>query len=92
MAMILVNIPTVLRKITKGADLIPAWGNTVAEVIDNIDTVYGSIKERIYDKNGHVRRYINIYVNEDNILNLDNEQTPVGAGDTIFIMPAMSGG
>ena len=62
--MIKVRIPTPLRPMTGGKNEVEIAGNTIAEIIDNLGTAHPGIKERLYDEEGEVRRFINIYVNE----------------------------
>ncbi len=86
-----VRIPTPLRTLTAGKDEVQAEGSTVAQVIDHLETTYPGIKERLCDDKG-VRRFVNIYANEEDIRFLDNLDTPLSDGDTISIVPAIAGG
>lgn len=88
---ITVRIPTPLRSLTGGADEVAIVGATVREVIDNLESKHPGLKERLCDEKG-VRRFVNIYANEEDIRFLDNLETPVKDGDSISIVPAIAGG
>ncbi len=90
--MITVRIPTPLRPMTGGKNEVEIAGNTVAEIIDNLGTAHPGIKERLYDEEGEVRRFINIYVNEEDIRFLTGKDTPLKDGDQVSIIPAIAGG
>ncbi|MGV7228059.1 MAG: ubiquitin-like small modifier protein 1 [Nitrospirales bacterium] len=90
--MIKVRIPTPLRPMTGGKNEVEIAGNTVAEIIDNLGTAHPGIKERLYDEEGEVRRFINIYVNEEDIRFLTGKDTPLKDGDQVSIIPAIAGG
>ena len=87
-----VRIPTPLRKFTGGAESVAASGSTIAAVVQDLETRHPGLKERICDDNGKIRRFVNVYVNGDDIRFLDNLQTPVKEGDEISIVPAIAGG
>lgn len=87
-----VRIPTPLRTLTNGSDEVTVEGNSVKEIIDNLETVHSGIKERICDDDGQIRRFINFYVNDEDIRFLSNQETEVKDGDQISIVPAIAGG
>jgi len=87
-----VRIPTPLRKLTNNEELVEVSANTVGGVIDELQTRYPGIKERLLDDSGTVRRFVNVYVNEEDIRFLQNQQTPIKSGDEISIIPAIAGG
>jgi molybdopterin synthase sulfur carrier subunit len=87
-----VRIPTPLRKYTAGADAVEADGTTVALLVGDLDKRYPGIKARICDEAGQVRRFVNMFVNGEDIRFLSNLDTPVKAGDEISIVPAIAGG
>lgn len=87
-----VRVPTPLRKFTQGADEVDAQGDTVKALVDNLDHQFPGIKERICDETGKVRRFVNVYVNGDDIRFLQNLETTVSSGDNISIVPAIAGG
>jgi len=87
-----VKIPTPLQKLTKNQAEVESEGKTVQELIDGLEKNYPGIKERICDEKGKVRRFINIYVNEEDVRFLKGDDTPVKDGDEISIIPAIAGG
>lgn len=87
-----VRIPTPLRTVTKGADEVTAEGKTIKEIIDNLEANHKGIKERICDNDGQIRRFINFYLNDEDIRFMGNQNTPVKDGDQISIVPAIAGG
>ncbi len=87
-----VRIPTPLRRLTKGLEEVKAEGSTVAEVIEYLDREFPGMKERICDENGEVKKFVNIYVNQEDIRFLDNITTKLNDGDEISIVPAIAGG
>ncbi len=89
---ITVRIPTPLRSLTGGADEVAIEGRTVGEVIENLEKKHPGIKERVCDEKGNVRRFVNIYANEEDIRFLDNLASAVKDGDSVSIVPAIAGG
>lgn len=87
-----VRVPTPLRKFTNGADEVKAQGNTVRALVDDLEKNFPGIKERICDETGKIRRFVNVYVNGDDIRFLQNMETAVKEGDNISIVPAIAGG
>lgn len=87
-----VRVPTPLRKYTHGADEVSAQGNTVKAIVEDLEKSYPGIKERICDETGKVRRFVNVYVNGDDIRFLQNLETTLKEGDSISIVPAIAGG
>ena len=87
-----VRIPTPLRKLTNGAELVDVNAPTVGSAIAELQSRFPGIKERLVDENGEVRRFVNVYVNEEDIRFLQNQQTPLKDGDEISIIPAIAGG
>ena len=87
-----VRIPTPLRKYTGDEANVEVAGSTIGEVIDNLETSHSGIKENIIDETGGVRRFVNIYVNEEDIRFLDGPNTPLKNGDSVTIVPAIAGG
>jgi molybdopterin synthase sulfur carrier subunit len=87
-----VRIPTPLRKFTGGAESVTAAGATVAAVVQDIEARHPGLKERICDDAGKVRRFVNVYVNGEDIRFLSSLETPVKEGDEISIVPAIAGG
>jgi molybdopterin synthase sulfur carrier subunit len=87
-----VRIPNPLRKLTGEKDIIKAKGSTVDEVIQWLTDNYPGLKERLRDEKGEVRRFINIYVNDEDIRFAQNLETPLKERDQISIIPAIAGG
>lgn len=87
-----VRIPTPLRKFTGGAESVTAAGATVAAIVQDIEGRHPGLKERICDDAGKVRRFVNVYVNGEDIRFLSSLETPVKEGDEISIVPAIAGG
>ncbi|MFN3532108.1 MAG: MoaD/ThiS family protein [Candidatus Brocadia sp.] len=87
-----VRIPTPLRTLTKGADEVKAEGKCIKDIVDNLEANYKGIKERICDNDGQIRRFINFYLNDEDIRFMGNLNTPVKDGDYISIVPAIAGG
>ena len=87
-----VRIPTPLMKLTNNQSEVSAEGGTIADILNNLESQYTGIKDRICDESGAPRRFINIYLNEEDIRFLDGEKTGVKEGDEISIIPAIAGG
>ena len=87
-----VRIPTPLRKFTGGAESVTASGGTVAAIVQDVEGRHPGLKERICDDAGKVRRFVNVYVNGEDIRFLSSLETPVKDGDEISIVPAIAGG
>ena len=87
-----VRIPTPLMKLTNNQAEISAEGGTIADILNNLESQFAGIKERICEENGAPRRFINIYLNEEDIRFLDGESTKIKDGDEISIIPAIAGG
>ena len=87
-----VRIPTPLRKITGGNDEVEANGSNVAEVLTDLESNHPGIKERICEENGNLRKFVNLYVNDEDIRFKDNLETALSDGDELSIIPAIAGG
>ncbi|MFP6638202.1 MAG: MoaD/ThiS family protein [Nitrospinaceae bacterium] len=87
-----VRVPTPLMKLTDNKSEVAAEGATICDILNNLESQFAGIKERICDENGTPRRFINIYLNEEDIRFLDGEKTAVKDGDEISIIPAIAGG
>jgi molybdopterin synthase sulfur carrier subunit len=88
---ILVRIPTPLKKLVGGRTNVEADGENVWEIVLSLDSQYPGILEKLYDGEGQ-RRFVNIYLNEEDIRFLDGKDTPVKDGDQLSIIPAIAGG
>jgi molybdopterin synthase sulfur carrier subunit len=87
-----VRVPTPLRKYTQGADEVSAQGGSIKLLVDDLENHYPGIKERICDETGKVRRFVNVFVNGEDIRFLQNMETSLKEGDNISIVPAIAGG
>ena len=87
-----IRIPTPLRKLTSGKEEVTTAGGTIAAIITSLETQHPGIKERICDESGQVRRFVNIFVNDEDIRFLKNLDTPVKDSDDVSIVPAIAGG
>lgn len=89
---LIVRIPTPLRSITKGSAEVHAQGVSVGELVEDLERQYPGIRERLLDEAGELRRFINVYVNEEDIRFLDGKKTALKDGDQVSIVPAIAGG
>lgn len=87
-----VRIPTPLRPLAGGNSEVLAEGRSLAEVIESLDSSYRGLKDRLLDESGQLRRFINVYVNEEDVRYLGELKAEVKDGDTISILPAIAGG
>ena len=87
-----VRIPTPLRKLTNQEELVETTAATVGGAIAELQARYPGIRERLLDDAGAVRRFVNVYVNEEDIRFLQNQETPLKDGDEMSIIPAIAGG
>ena len=87
-----VRIPTPLQALTQNQGEVEGTGTSVKEILDNLSQKYSGFKERLYDDKGQLRRFINFYVNDEDIRFLNGEATPIKDGDEISIVPAIAGG
>lgn len=92
MATVKVRIPTPLQKLTGGSAEVEGTGETIKGVIESLEAKYPGFQERLYDEGGKLRRFINIYVNEEDIRFLEGENTALSDGDDISVIPAIAGG
>jgi molybdopterin synthase sulfur carrier subunit len=92
MAQVKVRIPTPLQKLTGGKGEVMGEGETIKDVFASLESQYPGFKERLYDDGGVLRRFINIYVNEEDIRFLSGEGTQLKDGDDISVIPAIAGG
>jgi molybdopterin synthase sulfur carrier subunit len=87
-----VRIPTILRTYTGGESEVSANGDNLAAVLDDLDTTYAGIKGRIVDEQGELRRFVNVYVGNDDVRFLDSLDTATPEGTQISVIPAVAGG
>lgn len=87
-----VRIPTPLRKLTGGADEVSIEASNISELIDNLEAAHPGLKERLCDENGEIRRFVNVYLNDEDVRFLDGRNTALKDGDEVSIVPAIAGG
>jgi len=87
-----VRIPTILRNYTQGQAEVMVEGGTVREVLSNLDVRYPGITARVIDDQGNVRRFVNVYLDDDDVRFLDGLDTPVSTDAQLSIIPAVAGG
>ncbi len=90
--MIKVRIPTPLRPLTKGQGEVEATAATITEMIETLNSAHPGLKDRLCDDKGELRRFVNIYVNEEDIRFLKGKETSLKDGDEVSIVPAIAGG
>ncbi|MBI5776125.1 MAG: MoaD/ThiS family protein [Nitrospirae bacterium] len=90
--MIKVRIPTPLRSLTKGQGEVEAKAASISEMIENLNSTHPGLKDRLCDDKGELRRFVNIYVNEEDIRFLNGKDTSLKDGDEVSIVPAIAGG
>jgi MoaD family protein len=89
---VIVRIPTPLRKLTNDQDVVSGSGETLTQCIDGLDAQYPGLKDRLLDETGELRRFVNIYINGEDVRFTQGVQTPLKSGDEISIVPAVAGG
>ena len=87
-----VRVPTTLRTLTAGASEVSVEGATVSEVLDQLETAHPGFRDRLLDADGALRRFVNLYVADDDVRFRDGLETAVADGDTVSIIPAVAGG
>ena len=87
-----VFIPSSLRRYTASQSKADVSGSTIDEVIDNLEQQYPGVKSRLCDEAGQIKRYVNVFVNDEEIRTLEGADTPVSEKDEVSIVPAMAGG
>lgn len=87
-----VRVPTPLQKFTNNQSEVQADGSNVKEILANLESQFPGIQERLYDEQGKLRRFINFYVNNEDIRFLQGEETQVKDGDELSVVPAIAGG
>ena len=87
-----VRVPTTLRTLTAGSSEVAVDGATVRDVLDSLESAHPGFKTRLLDDEGNLRRFVNVFVADDDVRFLDGLGTPVADGDTVAIIPAVAGG
>lgn len=86
-----VRIPTILRTYTGGAKAVEGSGATLDELLNNLDSEHGGLRDRLVDGE-KLRRFVNVYLNDEDVRFLSGLETPVKDGDTVTVLPAVAGG
>lgn len=87
-----VKIPTPLRTLTGDLDTVPAEGTTLQELVGNLETTYPGMRERLCDEAGSLRRFVNVYINGEDVRFLSGLESALKEGDEVSIVPAVAGG
>lgn len=87
-----VRIPTPLRKLTQDKDIVPGEGANLAEVINGLEAQFPGLKERLCDETGELRRFVNVYINGEDVRFAQGLETPLSGNDEVSIVPAVAGG
>lgn len=87
-----VSIPTILRQYTDGAKRVEATGSTLADIVNDLEAHHAGIKARLVEDDGSLRRFVNVYLNDEDVRFLDGINSAVSDGDNVTILPAVAGG
>ena len=87
-----VRIPSPLRRYTNSRSKVETNGSNIGELLNNLEAQYPGLKAKLCDDNGNIKRYVNVFVNDEEIRTLQGSETPVGDKDEVSIIPAMAGG
>jgi molybdopterin synthase sulfur carrier subunit len=87
-----IRIPTPLRKLTNNQEEVTASGATLGAILEELNATYPGLGERILDEQGTIRRFVNIFVNDEDVRFLQEKETPVKEADVVSIVPAIAGG
>jgi MoaD family protein len=87
-----VRIPTILRSYTDGAKAVEGSGDTLSSLLDDLDSRHSGIRERLVTAEGGLHRFVNVYVNDEDVRFLGSLDTPLKDGDSVTVLPAVAGG
>ena len=87
-----VRIPTILRSYTGGAKTVEGKGDTLSALLDDIDASHSGLKARLVTEDGALHRFVNVYVNDEDVRFTGGLQTPINDGDSVTVLPAVAGG
>lgn len=87
-----IRIPSPLRRYTDGQSKVESAGANILELIDNLEAQHPGVKSRLCDNNGQIKRYVNVFINGEEIRTLQGVETPIADKDEVSIVPAMAGG
>ncbi len=89
---ITVRIPTVLRAAAGGAATLPGEGSTIGEILGKIATEFPGVKPQLFNEDGSLHKFLNVYINDDDVRYLGGLEAPVTSGDEVTLLPAVAGG
>ena len=92
MASAVIRIPTPLRRVTNGQDSVKVEGASLQEALNQLEAAFPGVKERIVDASGELHRFVNIYINSEDVRFLQGLETSLNDGDEVSIVPAVAGG
>lgn len=87
-----VRVPTIMRKHTSGAQKVSGAGGTVRELVDDLERRHAGLRDALVGDDGRLHRFVNVYVNDEDVRFLGGMETPLSDGDTVSILPAVAGG
>ncbi len=87
-----IHLPTPLRPYAEGRDAVACSGATVGEALADLTNRYAGLKKHLFDENGQLRSFVNVYKNDEDVRFLDRDKTPVSEADKLLIIPAIAGG
>lgn len=87
-----VRVPTILRQYTGGESKVSGSGSTLRELLDDLESRHPGLRERLVDSSGQLHRFVNLYVEDEDVRYLQGLDTPLSEGDTVSILPAVAGG
>ncbi len=90
--MVTIHIPTPLRNYTEGRATLDLEGTTVGEILNHMVEQFPDLKQHLFDEQGHLRPFVNIFVNDEDIRHREGLNTPVKDGDTVSLIPSIAGG
>lgn len=87
-----IRIPTPLRSYTAGRAEVPVQGQTVAQALESLTQLYPTLRPHLFNRDGHLRPFVNLFLDEDNIKDLQGLETPLKEGDRLMLIPSIAGG
>ncbi len=87
-----VRIPSILRRQTRGEEIVLLEGETIGEVLEGLENRFEGLRGKLRDQGGGIRRFVNVYINDSDVRLLKGTTTPVADGDEVTIIPAVAGG
>jgi MoaD family protein len=87
-----VRIPTIFRRFTQGRSAVEVQPGTIADLIEQLEAVYPGLRDQVLTDQGHLHRFVNVYVNDEDVRYLDKLETKANDGDTVSLLPSVAGG